>query len=83
MGDLAYRAPVQCSNVHENGEGLSGDIQLGSQGSVHKALISPRVNEYQERFRLVPLQQHGMKRDARKGRAKVLCMAHQSTRSYR
>ena len=38
------------ANIHENGEGLSGDIQLGSQGSVHKALFSPRVDEDPERF---------------------------------
>ena len=39
VGDPAYRAPVQCSNVHGNGEGLNGDAQLGSQGRVQKALI--------------------------------------------
>ena len=50
VGDPAYRAPVQCSNIHGNGEGLNGDAQLGRQGSVHKACVSPRVDEYPERF---------------------------------
>jgi hypothetical protein len=46
VGDPAYRAPVQRSNIQRNGEGLSVDAQLGLQGSVHKALIFPRVDEY-------------------------------------
>ena len=43
--------PVQRSNAHGNGEGLSGDAQLGSQSRVQKALIAPRVDEDLERFR--------------------------------
>jgi hypothetical protein len=45
MGDPTYRASVQCSHSHNKGEGLRGDVQIGSQCGVQKALIGPRVNE--------------------------------------
>ena len=51
LGNSANRAPIQRSDVHGNGERLCGDSQLQHQGSIHKALVSPRVNEYPERFR--------------------------------
>ena len=54
VSDPAYRAPGQHSNVHGNGEELSGDAHLGRQGSVRKALIGPRVEDYPENLRLVP-----------------------------
>jgi hypothetical protein len=41
VGNPAYRAPVQRSNIHANGEGLSGDAQLRHQGNVHKTHIGP------------------------------------------
>jgi hypothetical protein len=41
IGDPTYRAHVQHSNIHGNGEGLSGDVQLGSQCGILKALIAP------------------------------------------
>ena len=63
MSDQAYREAVQCSNIHWNEKGLSGDVQLGSQGSVQKA----PVNEDPERFRLVSPQQNDIKRGASKG----------------
>ena len=72
MSDPAYRSPVQRSNIHGSGEWLSGDVQLGCQCSVQKALISPRVNEDPERFGLVSPQQIDMKRGASKGSRKVL-----------
>ena len=77
------RVLVQRSNVHGIGEGLSGDAHLRRQGSVHKTLIGHGVDEYPERFRLVPPQQDDMERGTSKGRGKVLRMAHQSTRPYR
>ena len=40
MSDPSYRAPAQRSNIHGNGDGLSGDVQLGSQCGVQKALIA-------------------------------------------
>lgn len=83
MGDLTIRAPVQHSNIHGNGEGLSGDVQLGSQCGVQKALIGPRVNEDPERFGLVSQKQNDMKSGASKGSRKVIHIAHQSTGSYR
>ena len=70
------------TNIHGNGEGLSSDVQLGSQCGVQKALIGPRVNEDPERFGLVFPQHNHMKRGAGKERRKVLYMAHQSTLSY-
>ncbi|XP_038869881.1 trace amine-associated receptor 1-like [Salvelinus namaycush] len=64
MGDPTYRAPVQHSNIHGNGEGLGGDVQLRSQCVVQKVLIGPRFNEDQERFGLVSPQQNDLKRRA-------------------
>jgi hypothetical protein len=64
MGNPTYRAPVQSSNIHGNGEGLSGDVHLGSQCGIQKALIGPRVNEDPKRFGLVCPQQNDMKRGA-------------------
>jgi hypothetical protein len=68
VGNPAYRASIQGSNVQETGEGLSGDAQLRHQGGIHETLVSPRVNENPERFRLVAPQQDDMKRGASKGR---------------
>jgi hypothetical protein len=82
VSEPVYRAPVQRSNVHGNGEGLIGDAQLGHQSSVQKTLIGPRVDEYPERFLLIPPQQDGMEMHASKGRGKVLHKAHRSTRPF-
>ena len=71
MGDPANRAPIQHSNIHGNGEGMSGAVQLGGQGSVQKALIGPRVNEDSERFTMVFPQQKGTKRGVSKGSRKL------------
>jgi hypothetical protein len=83
MGDPTYRAPVQRSNIHGNGEGLSGDVQFGSQCDIQKALIGSRLNEDPETFGLVSPQQNDMKKAASKASKKVPHMAHKSTRSYR
>ena len=56
VGDPAYRAPVQRSNIHGSGERLSGDVQLRSQVVSKKTLIVLRVNEDLDRFRLVSTQ---------------------------
>lgn len=40
----AYRAPDQRSNVHGNGEALSGDAQLRHQGSIPKKTMSNNWN---------------------------------------
>jgi hypothetical protein len=82
MCDPNYKALVQRSNIHGNGEWLSGDGQLGSQCGVQKALIGPRVNEVLEKFGLGYPSQNDMKRGVSKGNRKVIHMAHQSARSY-
>ena len=70
MSDPAYRAPVQHSNIHG-----SGEVRLGSQCGVEKALIGQIWIGYP--------QQKDMKRGVCKGSRKVLHMAHKGTRSNR
>ena len=82
VGDPAYRAPFQHSNIHENGEGLSGDVQLGRQGNIHKTEIVPCVDEYLERLGLVSPQKGGMEKGASKGRSNIILKTLQSTHSY-
>jgi hypothetical protein len=57
VGDSANRAPIQYSDVHKVGKGLCGDTQLRHQGSVHKALVGPRVIEHSDEFGLVSRKQ--------------------------
>jgi hypothetical protein len=41
VGDSACRATIQRSNVNGNGEGLSGDVQLGRRVTFKKLLSAP------------------------------------------
>ena len=44
VGNPAYRAVVQRSDIHGNG------VELGRQSNIHKSLIGPQVDEYLERL---------------------------------
>jgi hypothetical protein len=81
VGEPAYRAPIQCSNIQGAGEVLNWDAQLRHQGGVQETLVGPRVNENPEGYRLVAPQQEGMERGASKGRIKMILLAHQSTQT--
>ena len=67
--------------IHGNGEELCGDTQLRYQGSVHEALVSPRVNEHPETFRPVTPQQDCMEWRTSNGSLESPSMTHQHTSS--
>ena len=81
VGDPAYSVPIQCSNIHGNGEGISGDAQLGRQGNIQKTCIDPQFDEYLERLGLVHRQQDGVERGVSKGRRTIIFKTQQSTHS--
>jgi hypothetical protein len=76
VGDPAYRAPDQRSNIHGNGVELYWDALLGCQGNIHKRLTS--APESMSTWRDLDWSFHSR---TSRGRRKIINKTHQSNHS--